>query len=164
MVIEDSDIGLQVLLVVVPSYTIDSSGRRFLQVEERFGQTVFVDVLYQSSEIEFAVLTRSWQTIAGATSEQRAISTSDFTKRLVMLAISTLCCLSKTHKKMPANGLESVSATLVPILDLKRFSAALGPLQPRLYYPQSANHPFALPARRSANVQPLPWLKPISSG
>ena len=57
---EDSDIGLQILLVVVPSHTIDSNGRRFLQVEERFGQTVFVDVMQQCGELELAVLVGSF--------------------------------------------------------------------------------------------------------
>ena len=43
-IMEVRNIDLQIPLVFEPGYTVDSDCRRLLQVEERFGQTVFVDV------------------------------------------------------------------------------------------------------------------------
>ena len=51
---------LHVPLVFMPRYTVDSDGRRLLQVEEGFGQTVFVDVMQQGREFERAVLSGSF--------------------------------------------------------------------------------------------------------
>ncbi len=59
-VMEVSDIGLQVLLVVVPSNAINSDGCPLLQIEECFGQTIFIDMMQQGSELERAVLTGSF--------------------------------------------------------------------------------------------------------
>jgi len=57
---EVNNIGLQVLLAFVPCDPIYSDRRRLLQIEERFGQTVFVDVMQQSSELERAAGTGSF--------------------------------------------------------------------------------------------------------
>jgi hypothetical protein len=38
-------VNLQVPLIVVPSYLVDTDCRRLLQVEERFGQAIFADVV-----------------------------------------------------------------------------------------------------------------------
>jgi len=57
---EVRNIGLHVLLIVVPGHTIDSDSCRFLQVEERFGQTVFADMVQQGGEFERAVLAGSF--------------------------------------------------------------------------------------------------------
>ena len=48
------------LLVFRPSDTIDSNGRRLLQIVEGFGQAVVIDMVQQGCEFERAVLTGSF--------------------------------------------------------------------------------------------------------
>ena len=45
---------LHVPLILMPRDPIDSDSRPLLQIEERFGQTVFVDMMQQGSELERA--------------------------------------------------------------------------------------------------------------
>jgi hypothetical protein len=42
---EVDNVRLQILLIVLPFHFINSNGRVFLQIEERFTQTIFVDVV-----------------------------------------------------------------------------------------------------------------------
>jgi hypothetical protein len=63
---EVRNLGLQVLLIGLPRHTIDSHGRPLLQIEERFGQASFADMMQQSSQLERAVLAGSF-THAGQT-------------------------------------------------------------------------------------------------
>ena len=55
-IVEVRNVDLQVTLIFVPGYPVDSNGRCLLQVEEGFGQTIFVDVMQQGGEFERAVL------------------------------------------------------------------------------------------------------------
>ncbi|MDA1230130.1 MAG: hypothetical protein O2856_05090 [Planctomycetota bacterium] len=57
---EVCNVGLQILLVVVPCHTIDADRCRRLQIEEGVAQAVFVDVMQQGSEPELAVLAGSF--------------------------------------------------------------------------------------------------------
>jgi hypothetical protein len=59
-IMEVRDVDLQVLLIFLPGYSIDADGRRLLQVEERFGQAVFVHVVQQGGESEPTVLAGSF--------------------------------------------------------------------------------------------------------
>ena len=56
---EVCNVRLQVLLVFMPSYPVDSDRCRLLQIEESFIQTVFVDVMQQGGELELAAGTHS---------------------------------------------------------------------------------------------------------
>ena len=60
LTVEVTDVGLQVLLVFVPGDPINSDSRRLLQMEEGFGQAVFVNVVQQGSELELAALAGSF--------------------------------------------------------------------------------------------------------
>ena len=53
-IMEVRNTDLQIPLIFEPGYTVDSNCRRPLQVEESFGQTVFVDVMQQGREFERA--------------------------------------------------------------------------------------------------------------
>ncbi len=44
-IVEVRNVGLQGLLLVMPGHFVDSDCRRLLQIEERFGQTVLIDVM-----------------------------------------------------------------------------------------------------------------------
>jgi hypothetical protein len=57
---EVRDAGLQVPLVFVPGHTVHADGRRLLQVEERFGEAVFVDMVQQGGELERAAVASSF--------------------------------------------------------------------------------------------------------
>ena len=57
---EVRNVGLQVPLVFAPCYAVDANRRRLLQMEEGFGQAVFVDVMQQGRELELAVLSGSF--------------------------------------------------------------------------------------------------------
>ena len=46
--------------IVMPRYTVDSNRYPLLQIEERFGKTIFIDMMQQSSELERTVLTGSF--------------------------------------------------------------------------------------------------------
>ena len=46
--------------IVMPRYTVDSNRYPLLQIEERFGKTIFIDMMQQSSELELAVLAGSF--------------------------------------------------------------------------------------------------------
>jgi hypothetical protein len=59
-IMEVNEVVLQVLLVFMPSHTIDSNGRRLLQIVEGFGQAVLIDMVQQGCECERAVLTGSF--------------------------------------------------------------------------------------------------------
>ena len=59
-IMEVRNVDLHVLLVVLPCDPVHTDGRRPLQVEECFGQAVFIDMVQQGCEFERAVLSGSF--------------------------------------------------------------------------------------------------------
>ena len=57
---EVCNVRLQVLLIFLPGYAVNSDRCRLLQIEEGFIQTVFINVMQQGRELELAVLAGSF--------------------------------------------------------------------------------------------------------